>query len=88
MNLSALDVRAELLVVSQFTLYADLSRGRRPYFGAAASPELARPLVEAFVASLSAYGLRVATGEFGAMMDLHLVNDGPVTLWLDSAEQT
>ena len=86
MNLSALDVGAEVLVVSQFTLYADLRRGRRPFFGAAASPEHARGLVDVFSRAIADQGLRVATGQFGAMMDVALVNDGPVTLWLDSAE--
>ena len=87
MNRSALEIGAELLVVSQFTLYAGLQRGRRPYFGAAAPPELARPLVEAFIAAVGSQGLRVASGVFGAMMEVALVNDGPVTLWLDSAER-
>jgi D-tyrosyl-tRNA(Tyr) deacylase len=86
MNRSALEVGAEILVVSQFTLYADLRRGRRPFFGAAAPPEIAREQVEQFVAALGSMGLRVATGEFGAMMEVRLVGDGPVTLWLDSAE--
>ncbi len=86
MNCSALDVGAEILVVSQFTLYADLRRGRRPYFGAAAPPEVARPLVDEFAAALARHGLRVAAGVFGAMMEVALVGDGPVTLWLDSAE--
>jgi D-aminoacyl-tRNA deacylase len=86
MNCSALDVGAEVLVVSQFTLYADLRRGRRPFFGAAAPPEQARALVDVFTRAIADQGLRVATGEFGAMMDVALVNDGPVTLWLDSAE--
>jgi D-tyrosyl-tRNA(Tyr) deacylase len=85
MNLSALQVGAEVLVVSQFTLYADLRRGRRPYFGDAAPPEAASTLVDAFTAAVAAQGLRVATGVFGAMMDVALVNDGPVTIWLDSA---
>lgn len=84
MNRSALEVGAEVLVVSQFTLYADLSRGRRPYFGAAAPPETAEPLVEAFVAALRGHGLHVETGVFGAMMEVALVGDGPVTLLVDS----
>jgi D-tyrosyl-tRNA(Tyr) deacylase len=87
LNRSALEVGAEALVVSQFTLYADLRRGRRPYFGEAAPPEVARPLVDVFVEALAAHGLRVATGRFGALMEIHLVADGPVTLWLDSAER-
>ncbi|GJG85200.1 putative D-aminoacyl-tRNA deacylase-like protein [Gemmatimonadetes bacterium T265] len=72
-----------LLVVSQFTLYGDASRGRRPSYVAAARPEAAEPLYEAFVARLRASGARAETGEFGAMMDVELVNDGPVTLWLE-----
>jgi D-aminoacyl-tRNA deacylase len=86
MNRSALEVGAEVLVVSQFTLYADLRRGRRPFFGAAAPPERARALVDIFTRAVADQGLRVAAGEFGAMMDVALVNDGPVTLWLDSSE--
>lgn len=86
MNRSALEVGAELLVVSQFTLYADLRRGRRPFFGAAAAPERAQPLVDEFAAAVRASGLRVATGEFGAMMEVLIHGDGPVTLWLDSDE--
>jgi D-aminoacyl-tRNA deacylase len=86
MNRSALEVGAEVLVVSQFTLYADLRRGRRPYFGAAAAPELASELVTAFTAAVASYGLRTATGEFGAMMEVNMVGDGPVTLWLDTAD--
>ena len=73
-------------MVSQFTLYADLRRGRRPFFGAAAPPEQARALVDVFTHAIAEQGLRVATGQFGAMMDVALVNNGPVTLWLDSAE--
>lgn len=72
-----------LLVVSQFTLYGDAARGRRPSYVAAARPEAAEPLYAAFVARLRAAGARVETGEFGAMMDVELVNDGPVTLWLE-----
>ncbi len=86
MNRSALDVGAEVLVVSQFTLYADLRRGRRPYFGAAAPPATARPLIDAFCEALRGLGLRVATGVFGAMMDVELINEGPVTFCLDTAE--
>lgn len=87
MNRSALEVAAEVLVVSQFTLYADLRRGRRPFFGAAAPPELARDLVDTFSRAVASYGLPVASGEFGAMMQVRLVNDGPVSLWLDSDER-
>jgi D-tyrosyl-tRNA(Tyr) deacylase len=83
MNRSVTDVGGALLVVSQFTLYGDASRGRRPSFIAAARPERAIPLYERFVALLRAEGAPVETGEFGAMMDVELVNDGPVTLWLE-----
>jgi D-tyrosyl-tRNA(Tyr) deacylase len=75
---------AGFLVVSQFTLYADVRRGRRPGFTAAADPALAAPLVERFVERLRAGGHRVATGRFGAAMEVELVNDGPFTLVLDS----
>ncbi|NBO64626.1 MAG: D-tyrosyl-tRNA(Tyr) deacylase [Acidobacteria bacterium] len=83
-NHSALDVRAELLVVSQFTLYADCRRGRRPSFSEAARPELAVPLYEAFICALREMGLRVATGQFQAMMAVDIHNDGPVTICLDT----
>ena len=79
-NLSALDIKAEILVVSQFTLYADTSRGRRPSFVDAAEPEIAERLVEEFAEALRSYGLRVETGRFGAHMDVMLHNDGPVTI--------
>ena len=75
-----------LLVVSQFTLYGDARKGRRPSFTAAARPEQAEPLCDAFVQALAGQGLTVQTGRFGASMAVHLVNDGPVTLWLDTAE--
>lgn len=84
---SALDVGAAVLVVSQFTLYADTRRGRRPSFTAAARPETAAPLIERFAAELRALGLRTAGGRFGEHMLVELVNDGPVTIWIDSAEQ-
>ncbi len=84
-NRSALDVGGAVLVVSQFTLYADTRRGRRPGFSDAALPELAAPLVEAFGVALHSLGLRVAYGQFGAHMQVSLVNDGPVTIILDSA---
>ena len=84
MNLSALDLGAEVLLVSQFTLYADLSRGRRPSFIGAAPPEQAEPLVEHVAAALRDLGLRVATGRFGAEMQVELVNDGPVTILLST----
>jgi D-tyrosyl-tRNA(Tyr) deacylase len=83
MNLGIEDVGGAVLVVSQFTLYGDAQKGRRPSFIDAARPEVAVPLYERFVGMLRARGLRVETGEFGAMMDVALVNDGPVTLWLE-----
>jgi D-aminoacyl-tRNA deacylase len=83
MNRSLLDVGGEALVVSQFTLYADVSRGNRPGFTGAAPPEVGAPLVDAFAAELRELGVPVATGRFGAHMRVHLVNDGPVTIWID-----
>lgn len=84
MNLSLEDVGGELLVVSQFTLYGDTRKGRRPSFVHAAAPEVAIPLYESFVDALRSRGVsRVETGEFGAMMEVDLVNDGPVTLLLE-----
>ncbi len=83
MNLALADVDGAVLVVSQFTLYGDSVKGRRPSFLAAARPEQAIPLYERFIQLLRERGLRVETGEFGAMMDVELVNDGPVTLWLE-----
>jgi D-tyrosyl-tRNA(Tyr) deacylase len=83
MNLGLDDVDGAVLVVSQFTLYGDAQKGRRPSFIDAARPDQAIPLYERFVALLRERGLRVETGEFGAMMDVELVNDGPVTLWLE-----
>jgi D-tyrosyl-tRNA(Tyr) deacylase len=84
LNLSLAQVGGACLVVSQFTLWGDCSQGRRPSFGRAATGQLAQPLYEHFVARLRGLGLGVATGSFGAMMDVHLVNQGPVTLLLDS----
>src|SRR5215471_12750791 len=86
MNRSLLDVGGEMLLVSQFTLYADTRRGRRPGFTNAAPPSLAEPLVERFKAAVAAYGLTVADGIFGAYMEVELVNSGPVTIWMDSEE--
>ena len=86
-NLSLLDVGGGALVVSQFTLFADTRRGRRPGFTGAASPELAERLYEAFVGALSRLGVTVATGRFGASMEVELVNDGPFTIWLDTADR-
>lgn len=83
MNLGLEDVGGAVLVVSQFTLYGDAQKGRRPSFVDAARPETAVPLYERFLVLLRERGLTVATGEFGAMMDVELVNDGPVTLWLE-----
>ena len=83
MNLSLADVGGGLLVVSQFTLYGDASQGRRPSFIDAAPPERATRLYERFVAVLRARGVHAETGVFGAMMEVELVNDGPVTLWLE-----
>jgi D-tyrosyl-tRNA(Tyr) deacylase len=86
MNLSVADVGGALLVVSQFTLHGDCRKGRRPSFLGAAPPELAVPLYEAFINALRSLGLPVETGRFGAMMQVELVNDGPVTLILDTKE--
>ena len=83
MNLALADVSGALLVVSQFTLYGDAVKGRRPSFIDAARPETAIPLYERFVELLRGRVAIVETGEFGAMMDVELVNDGPVTLWLE-----
>ena len=83
-NLAIGDVDGEALVVSQFTLYADTRKGRRPSFVYAADPEEAAELVEAFAAALEARGLKVARGVFGAEMEVELVNDGPFTMWLDA----
>ena len=84
MNLSILDVGGEALVVSQFTLYGDCRKGRRPSFIAAARPEKADPLYQAFMDEISQLGVSVKAGIFQAMMDVELINDGPVTIMLDS----
>jgi len=84
MNLSVQDSRGEMLVVSQFTLYGDVRRGKRPSFDDAARPEEAKRLYEYFVDKIRAGGLHCETGQFQAMMDVELVNDGPVTILLDS----
>jgi D-tyrosyl-tRNA(Tyr) deacylase len=85
-NRSIVDVGGAILVISQFTLYADSRKGRRPSFVHAALPAVAEPLVEQVVAHLRADGIRVETGSFGAEMIVSIVNAGPVTIWLDSAE--
>lgn len=84
-NRSLLDTGGEALVVSQFTLYADTRRGRRPGFTTAAPPELAERLWLRFASALEAAGVKVAKGRFGSEMEVELVNDGPFTIWLDSA---
>jgi D-tyrosyl-tRNA(Tyr) deacylase len=87
MNRSGLEVGAEYLIISQFTLYGDTRHGRRPGFSDAAPPEISRPLYEKFVACLKDKGLTVATGEFGAYMLVEIHNDGPVTLTVRSKNE-
>ena len=82
-NLSILDVKGEAIVVSQFTLYADTRKGRRPSFIDAALPEVASPLVDRFVDLLRSHGVPTQTGQFGAHMDVEIHNNGPVTIWLE-----
>jgi D-tyrosyl-tRNA(Tyr) deacylase len=84
MNRSVIDLGGSALVVSQFTLCADLSRGNRPGFSGAAAPDEAVPLYERFCAQVAGYGVPVQTGEFGAPMTVGLINDGPVTIWMDT----
>jgi len=84
MNRSLLEVGGQALVVSQFTLYADTRKGRRPSFTDAALPEIARPLVERFAEMLRELGVPTRTGEFGAHMLVEIANDGPVTIWLEA----
>ena len=86
MNRSLLDIGGEVLVVSQFTLYADARRGRRPSFTDAAPPVVAETLFEHFKEALANYGLTVASGIFGASMTIEIRNEGPVTIWLDSEQ--
>ena len=86
-NLALPDVGGAVLAVSQFTLYADTRRGRRPGFTGAAAPEHARPIYERFCGALEALGVRVERGRFGEPMEVELVNDGPFTIWLDSADR-
>ncbi len=87
-NRSLLDVGGAVLLVSQFTLFADTRRGRRPGFTGAAPPDLAQARYETMAGALRDLGVTVATGEFGAEMAVELVNDGPFTLWLDTADRT
>ena len=82
-NLSILDVDGEAIVVSQFTLYANTQKGRRPSFIEAALPEVAEPLVDRFVELLNGHGVPTQTGKFGAHMEVEIHNDGPVTIWLE-----
>ncbi len=86
MNRSILDTGGQVLVVSQFTLYADIRKGRRPSFIRAAQPALAEPLVERFKDAITEYDVIVAGGIFGADMDVSLINQGPVTIWMDTEE--
>jgi len=86
MNLSIKGVDGEILLVSQFTLYGDASGGRRPSFIKAANPDLAKSLYERFIEKLRSYGIKVATGRFGEYMEVEIINDGPVTILLDTQD--
>jgi D-tyrosyl-tRNA(Tyr) deacylase len=88
MNRSILDISGSALVVSQFTLAADTSRGNRPGFSSAAPPDQGRALFEHFASAIGALGIQTETGEFGADMAVSLINDGPVTIWMDSADRS
>ncbi|THB77430.1 MAG: D-tyrosyl-tRNA(Tyr) deacylase [Desulfobulbaceae bacterium] len=87
MNCSLLDLKAQMLIVSQFTLYGDCRKGRRPGYSAAAPPQIAEELYEQFVQTITDYGVITETGKFQAKMEVALINDGPVTLLLDSDKQ-
>ena len=84
MNLSLLDVLGEMLIVSQFTLCGDCKKGTRPSFDKSAHPDIANELYEAFIKEVASYGIKHGTGRFGAMMDVELINDGPVTFMLEN----
>ncbi|MTI67641.1 MAG: D-tyrosyl-tRNA(Tyr) deacylase [Firmicutes bacterium] len=87
LNLSLLDIQGELLVVSQFTLYGDCRKGRRPNFMKAAHPDVAKKLYKKFIEKCEEYNIKTNTGEFGGDMDVELINDGPVTILIDSKKE-